>query len=93
MIEPGPPMPPPDWPEAGELMTNFDHTVDAAMAARLQTEQVVASYPGWDFYATCWYAEGQYHAAVRRFGQHIDTLSAETAEALMEETSALYGAG
>ena len=45
---------PSDWPELEtELMSNFDGAIDRAVAARMQTEQFVAGFPAWDFYARC----------------------------------------
>ncbi len=83
----------PDWPMIHEdLMSNFDHEVDAEVAQRLRTEQVLAPYPGWDFHADCWFADDQFHAAVFVYHVHRATLSADTPQELMELVSNEYGA-
>lgn len=89
----------PDWPmlqdEHGwpgrELMSNFDHEVDHEVAQRLRSEEVLAGYPGWNFYATCWFADGQFHAEVSCHGVHRATISAETPEKLMKMVSEAFG--
>lgn len=82
----------PDWPVLDDdLMSNFDHSVDQAVADRLRNEQVLAIYPGWDFNATCWFADGMFHAGVHVFHEYIETLSAGTPEELMTLVCEEYG--
>jgi hypothetical protein len=89
---------PPDWPilrgEDGwtvALMSNFDHEVDEEVAEKLRTENARAEYPGWNFNAECWFADGQFHAAVRTYHVHRETFSADTPEELMELVSGRFG--
>jgi hypothetical protein len=81
----------PNWPEIDNLMSNFDREVDQDVAQRLQTEQVIANYPGWNFNAYCWFKDGLFYAAVRRYGTHVATISAETPAELMENVSNEFG--
>lgn len=82
----------PNWPMLdADLMSNFDHTVDSQVAQQLRSGPVMAKYPGWNFHATCWYAEGMFHAAVYRHHAYADTISAATPESLMQAVSEEYG--
>jgi hypothetical protein len=82
----------PDWPELDDnLMSNFDHEVDQTVAQLLRNGRVWAGYPGWNFFAHCWFADDQFHAAVLVYHEHRSTISAETPEELMKAVSDTYG--
>lgn len=75
---------PPDWPVLNDcLVQGFDDAIDDQVAQQLRTRQVLAKYPGWNFHATCWFADDQFHAAVRCSGAHVDTLTAATPQELV----------
>lgn len=90
---------PPNWPLLDDpedwgskhLMSNFDHEVDQDVAQELRNNQAMAKYAGWNFNADCWFADGQFHAAVHVYGVHRATVSADTPEALMELVSNTFG--
>lgn len=84
---------PPDWPAFGEfLMSNFDHRVNQDVAQALRDGNVVADYPGMNFYARCWVGEdGRFYAAVKRYHVHVATFSAPTPEELMTAVSDEFG--
>lgn len=82
----------PDWPMLDdELMSNFDREVNAGIADQLRSRDVMARYAGSNFSADCWFADGQFHAAVHRYHAHVATMSAETPEELMDLVSDEYG--
>lgn len=90
----------PDWPMAkGEdsglfgaiLMSNRDHEVNQDVAQQLRNNQVLAEYSGWNFHATCWFADEQFHAEVCVHHVHRATVSAPTPEELMELVSSDFG--
>lgn len=82
----------PDWPTLGaELMSNFDHEVNQAVAQHLRDEQVIAWYPAQNFWADCWFDDDQFHAAVRVFYENRGTVSATTPQELMTAVSDQYG--
>lgn len=82
----------PDWPMLDdELMSNFDHEVNQQMAQRLRHDQVTARYPAWNFFAHCWFADDQFHAAVLVYHEHVGSFSADTPEELMKAVSDAYG--
>jgi hypothetical protein len=82
----------PDWPWADDyLMSNFDHEVDEKIASELRNNQLRAKYSAWNFHAVCWFADGQYHAEICQYHNHVATLSAPTPEELMEKCCDEYG--
>lgn len=87
----------PDWPVLpGEpfgktLMSNFDHDVDQEVAQQLRDGQVMVKYPGWNFFAACWFADEQFHAGVYVLDDHRATISASTPEELMAAVSDEFG--
>lgn len=82
----------PDWPEIDDQLTSdIADSVDLGVAARLCAEQVVAPFPGWNFYAYCWYADGQFYAAVYRHHHRVVTLAATTPE-LIKDGVMCFGA-
>jgi hypothetical protein len=81
----------PDWPEIDELMSNCDHEVNQEVAQRLKADGVIARYSAWNFNALCWFCDGQFHAAVSVFHDHVATISADTPEDLMRDVSKQFG--
>lgn len=73
------------------LMTNFDHSVNPTVLRQVLEGTHWADYPGWNFYGLVWYADGQLHCMVKRFFEHVDTISARDPEALMCLVSQKYG--
>ena len=81
-----------DFKDIGELMSNFDHIVDKNVAEKLKkTPNIMAGYPGWNFYAYCWFKEGKYHALVLTYQQPREVFSEDTPEELMQEICMEYG--
>jgi len=82
----------PDWPVLDDsLMSNFDHEVDEDVAAKLQSGQFLAEYPGWNFHATCWFADGQFHARVMQYCAVRGIYSSGTPKELMDAISSEFG--
>lgn len=95
------PVTPSDWPFAqiGErglfgsvLMDNLDKQVDATVAEHLRTNQVLAEYPAWNFWAVVWFADGQFHADVQSYGRTVAIISADTPEEIMSQACEIGGA-
>lgn len=74
----------------GDVMTNFDHSIDADIAERLKSGGV-AGYPGLNFHGIVWFSDGQYHCAVKVYRDHVGTISADTCEDLMYVVSEEFG--
>jgi hypothetical protein len=91
----------PDWPWArysddqglcGDvLMSNYDGEINEDVAEALRSGQYLAEYTGWNFHATCWFADGLFHAEVSVYHVHRATISAETPAKLMKAVSEAFG--
>jgi hypothetical protein len=75
----------------GEVMSNFDHSIDKKIETQLKNKLSYADYPGWDFHGTVWYENDMFHCKVMQYRCHVDTISAETLDEIMEEVSDKYG--
>ena len=75
----------------GEVMSNFDHCIDEEIANKLKETKSYADYPAWDFHGSVWYEDGKYHCQIKRYGSHIDTISNEDLQEIMDEASGEYG--
>ena len=76
--------------DVGTIMSNCDHTVDEGAQEAL-VNGGVGRYAGWDFYAYVWYDDCKFWAQVMQYRVHVDTLSADTLEDLMEVVSSKWG--
>jgi len=75
----------------GEVMTNFDHSIDNDIAEQLKDTNFYAGYSAWDFHGSVWFENGEYHCQIKRYGNHIDTISNEDLQGIMNEASEKYG--
>jgi len=83
--------PPDDAEWIGELMTNFDHSINLDVAAKLKTGNFVADYTAWDFSASVWFEDQCYCAKVIQHYSHIATITAETPADIMDRCSDEFG--
>jgi hypothetical protein len=77
--------------EIDNVMSNFDHEINYEIAEQLKTTNTFAGYPAWDFFGYVWYENNQYHCEINRYCVHIDTISADKIEEIMEIASEKYG--
>lgn len=84
--------PPADAEDLDDVMSNFDHDIDEAVAAKLVTGNYVAGYPAWDFHGTVWFQDGVFKCQVKRYLAHVATIEAPTLRELMSECCRRYGA-
>ena len=75
----------------GEVMTNFSHTIDQAVAARLAETATSAQYSGWKFGGYVWWTDPNWSCEVWVWGEYEKTFEASTLEEIMEAVSAEYG--
>lgn len=78
----------------GNVMTNFDHTIDWEVAEALTAPDAYGTYSAWNFFGEALWREGeQFHCEIWRYHQHVGTISAESLEELMGLASDEWGAG
>jgi len=76
-----------------DVMTNFDHSIDEKIQAKLMTGKFWANHPAWGFCGDVWFQDGQFHEAVYRYHTFQGVYSANTLRELMEKVNAIYGDG
>ncbi len=82
------------WPVLpDDLMSNIDHEIDANVAEQMRSIQALATYPGWNFNAICWWdgERGQYLAAVYQFKRLTATYIAPSPLELMRDICRNFG--
>ncbi len=72
-------------------MSNSDHSIDDGLDAALRKEKDYAQHAAWDFCGYVWFEGGLFHEEVWQYHVHVDTLSADTLEELMNVVNDKYG--
>jgi hypothetical protein len=79
-----------DW-FGGSLMTNLNGTIDRNKEREIRAGGCCGQHAARDFCGEVWFQGGQYHEEVWRHHVHIDTLSADTLEDLMQLVNDKWG--
>jgi hypothetical protein len=83
--------PPDGYHDTGEtVMSNFDHSIDRGLEARLRQERVVMQYSGRDFCGEVWW-DGQFHCLVLVCGRPRETVTRPTLEEIRDYVCHEYG--
>lgn len=83
--------PPDGYRDTGEtVLSNFDHSIDRCLEARLRQEKVVMQYSGRDFCGEVWW-DGQFHCLVRVRGCPRETVTRPTLEEIRDHVCGEYG--
>lgn len=79
--------------EIDEVMSNFDHTIDHDVEARLKEREVFARYPGWNFNGRVWWCReaGKWKCEVWVYGSPRKVVEADSLEDIMQEVCGDYG--
>ncbi|MCI0457789.1 MAG: hypothetical protein L0Z62_12545 [Gemmataceae bacterium] len=88
------PGPPASYRDTGQtVMSNFDHSIDRRLEARLRAERVVMLYAGRDFCGDVWWEpeRRQYVCLVLVCGTASATVIRPTLEEIMEYVCREYG--
>jgi hypothetical protein len=84
----------PPYPFIDEsVMTNFDHSIDKCLEARLKTEEIAMQYSGWNFCGIVWWdrAAEQFRCLVMCYHVNRETVTRPTLEEIMEYVCDHYG--
>ncbi|MEJ2615269.1 MAG: hypothetical protein P8Z35_09930 [Ignavibacteriaceae bacterium] len=73
------------------LMSNLEHTIDKEIEKKIKGQKFYAQYTGWNFYGYVWYNNNKWHCEVWRYNFHIETITKDSLEEIMEEVSSEYG--
>lgn len=78
-----------EWPEA--VMTNFDGSIDEAVARVLADGKHYAQYAGWNFCGYVWRDGEQWACEVWTYGSPREVVRAETLQDIMTAVGDTYG--
>ena len=83
----------PNWKDIGVVMTNFDHSIDRDVEARLKDQATFAQYSGWNFCGFVWYdpQHNKYRCEVWVYGTPNKIVEAETLDKMMKLISDEFG--
>lgn len=84
---------PDGYTAAPTVMSNFDHTIDTDVANRLREREEYAPYAGYHFCGYVWWdrPRARWACEVWHYQVHMDTVTADTLEAIMREVSDKWG--
>jgi len=75
----------------GDVMSNFDHKVEDWAEEKLKSGDYYGGYAAWNFHGHVWFADGSFHVTIRCYGSHVDTVTEDTLQDIMDTCSELYG--
>ena len=74
-----------------ELMSNFDHVICQGAEELLRAGKVYAGYPGLNFYGIVWHEDGKFYCEIWQYHRHINTISGNSLQEIMNTASEYYG--
>ena len=80
-----------DLVDIGDVMSNFDGRIEEWAEFRLKNEACFGGYPAWNFWGAVWFEDGQFHCMIKRYCSHIDTISANSLQEIMNIACDRYG--
>ena len=83
--------PPTNLEEFANGYSNFDGIEPDDAEEALKTGKFFISHPAWDHHGTMWFADGEFHEAVKQYRTHVGTISADSLHALFEAVNDSFG--
>ena len=77
--------------ESEPHMSNCDGSIDGGFEENLKTQKFYGQHAAWDFCGCAWYDGKKFHEEVWMYHSHVDTISADTLQELMESVNDEYG--
>lgn len=74
-----------------DVMSNFDHSINKEIVEKLKTTNSYSGYSALNFHGDVWFESNLFHCEIWQYHSHINTISKETLEEIMEEASNEYG--
>ena len=75
-----------------DVMSNFDHQIDEAVATRIKESGEWSAYAGWNFHGRVWWTGEKWACEVWCYHEAQEVVTAPSLEELMEGVSSQYGA-
>lgn len=75
------------------VMSNFDHEINESIAKKLKKENIYSQYAGWNFCGYVWWNRKikKWCCEVWQYRSHVETITANTLNEIMEDVSNKYG--
>jgi hypothetical protein len=85
---------PPGYQHVGEVMTNFNHSIDAKVAEQLRAGPFWADYHAWEFCGVVWFdrATTEWCCDVRRYRCLQECVRRASLQEIMDYCSEKWGA-
>ena len=76
-----------------EDMSNFDHVIPVGLDKKLKSGNFCCDYSAWNFCGTVFYnrEKEMFQCEVMRYCVHVDTITSQTLQGIMEIASEKYG--
>ena len=75
----------------GEIMSNFDWTIEPNAEDRLKNENVFGEYPAWHFHGCVWYTDGLFRCRIEQCDFHVATINGASLQEIMDSACKQFG--
>jgi len=82
---------PDDLEEASFDFSNFDYEMPSEADSVLRAGKHWMAHTAWDHWGAIWFAEGQFHERVMRYGAHVATVSSPDLMGVIRTANGMYG--
>ena len=83
---------PDGFESVGVIMSNFNEEIEDNAEGQLKAGGVYGEYPGWSFYAFVWW-DSKFKAMIKQYKVHVNTISADSLQEIMDIARQYYGSG
>lgn len=83
----------PEWPETDRGISNFDHSIDDGLEDELRSQEVVATYAGWEFNGKVWFDRDaqEFVCEVWRYHEPVDVVRTQSLAEMISAVSDKWG--
>lgn len=77
--------------EGDGIMSNYDGLIDENTASEIKGRELFSRYAGWNFNGKVWWGNNQWNCEVWQYHSHMETVSKDTLEEIMQTVCDKYG--
>ena len=77
--------------ESSPHMSNMDHRIDEGFEDNLRTKKFYGQHAAYDFCGYVWFDGKKFHEEVWVYNSHVNTISADSLQEIMEDVNEQYG--
>lgn len=75
-----------------EIMSNFDHEIEPDAETELRKGNCYGEYTAMNFFGLVWF-DGQFNCMVKQYRNHVNTISRDSLQEIMDACCESYGKG